>query len=99
MNLIKLLLNPYAWGILAAVAALSFLIGDFNGFNAHWYEQCKVKTARRNAAVASVNADETAKHKAEEAKRKKQAKEFASCPGIQQCPLTKETAACLSIIE
>ena len=100
MNLIPLLLNRYVLGGVAifAVLAAVFFAGDRYGFNARKYAACKAETARRNAAISAVNADETEKHKAEEIKRKKQAKAFASCPGIQQCPLTKETSVCLELL-
>ena len=100
MNLIPLLLNRYVLGGLAifAVLAVVFFAGDRYGFNSRAYAKCKVETARRNAAIASVNRSEEARHALEEARRAAQAKEFMACPNIQSCPLTKETAACLELL-
>lgn len=95
-----LLLNRYVIGGAAILAVLTaaFWAGDRYGFNARAYAKCKTETARRNSAIETVNKDETEKHKAEEVLRAKAAKAFASCPNIQSCILTRETAACLDLL-
>ena len=95
-----LLFNRWTAGglIILTVLGAAFFAGDKYGFNARKYADCKSETARRNAAIAAVNADEEAKYAAEEAARKSARAEFGKCPGIQQCILTPETAACLNLI-
>ena len=94
-----LLLNRYVIGALAGIGLLAviFWAGDHYGTNAHAYAKCKTETARRNAAVASVNRSETAKHAAEEAAREIAATAFAGCAD-QLCPLTEKTATCLNLL-
>lgn len=101
MNLLALLLNRYVLGGLAITALLAgvFWAGNIYGPNAKAYAKCKVETERRNAAVARANAIENAKHDKEEAARLQASKAFANCPNIQQCILTKETAACLDLLD
>ena len=96
-----LFLNRYTIGAIAILTVLAaiFWAGDHYGFNAKRYADCKAETARRNDAIDRVNKIETARHVNEELARLRQIKAFADCPGIQQCLLTKETAACLNILE
>jgi hypothetical protein len=93
-------INRYTVGGLLTIAVVLaiFWAGDKYGWNARQYAACKAETARRNAAVAGANALEEARHGAEEAKRAAARAQFARCPGIQQCILTPETAACLNLI-
>jgi hypothetical protein len=75
-----------------------FWAGDNYGWNARQYAKCKTVTTRRNAAIASVNRSEDAKH-AEEAREREAARvAFSQCPGVQSCLLTAETAACLNTL-
>src|SRR3990167_1727193 len=96
-----LFLNRYTIGAIAILTVLAAILwaGDHYGFNAKRYADCKAETARRNDAIDRVNKIETARHVNEELARLRQIKAFADCPGIQQCLLTKETAACLNILE
>jgi hypothetical protein len=73
-----------------------FWAGDNYGWNARQYAKCKTITARRNAAIASVNRSEEAKHLEESQKRERAMLAFGKCPGVQQCTLTADTAACLN---
>ena len=95
-----LLFNRWTAGgiIILSVLGAAFFAGDKYGFNARKYAACQTETDRRNAAISAVNAGEDAKHAAEEAERKSARVEFGKCPGIQQCILTSETAACLNLI-
>ena len=99
--MLALFLNRYTLGGIAILTVLAgiFWAGDHYGFNAKRYADCKAETARRNDAIERVNKMETARHATEEAARLRQIKAFADCPGIQQCLLTKETAACLNLLE
>ena len=96
-----LLLNRYTIGGIAILTVLPpiFWAGNIYGPNAKRYAECKAETARRNDAIDRVNKLETARHANEEVARLRQIKAFADCPGIQQCLLTKETAACLNLLE
>ena len=98
--MLGLLLNRYVIGALAGIGLLAviFWAGDHYGTNAHAYAKCKTETARRNQAVARVNASEDVRHAAEEAARELATLEFGQCLGMQQCILTKETAACLNLL-
>ena len=99
--LLALFLNRYTIGGIAILTVLAgiFWAGNIYGPNARHYADCKAETARRNDAIDRVNKMETARHANEEAARLRQIKAFADCPGIQQCLLTKETAACLNLLE
>lgn len=92
-----LLLNRYtaAGLVILTVLGATFVVGDKYGFNARRFADCKMETARRNAAVAKVNADEEAKHTTEEARRKAQREAFSKA-SIGQCILTGDMAAALN---
>ena len=92
-----LLLNRYTFVALAVLAVLGavFIAGDKYGRSAKGLAACKTETARRNAAVAEVNADETKRHADDEAKRKAQRAAFAKT-SIGQCLLTGDQAAALN---
>jgi hypothetical protein len=96
-----LLFNRWALGgaAIIAVLAAAFFAGDRYGFNARKYAACKTETARRNAAISAANREEERRHALEEERRMHQSNAFAQCPGIQQCILTKETAACLDLLD
>ena len=98
--MLALFLNRYTIGALAILAVLAavFFAGDRYGFNARKYAACKTETARRNAAISAVNRSEQQRHAAEEERRAHASRAFASCKDIQQCILTKETAACLNLL-
>jgi hypothetical protein len=85
---------PWVGGGVAVVAI--FWAGDNYGYNARQYAACKAETARRNSDVAKVNTEETARHAVEETERQAARTAFATCPGVQSCPLTADTAACLN---
>ena len=95
-----LLFNRWTAGgiVILSVLGAAFFAGDKYGFNAREYAACKTETDRRNTAISAVNAGEERKHAEEEAERKSARVEFGKCPGIQQCILTPETAACLNLI-
>jgi len=89
------------WGYWVAGGLLVtgiFWAGDQYGWSARQYAKCKTVTARRNAAIASVNRSEEVKH-AEEAEKRAAARiAFSKCPGVQSCVLTADTAACLNTL-
>lgn len=94
-----LLLNRYVAGgaVVLAVLVAAFFAGDRYGFNASKYAACKSETARRNAAVSAVNADEVKRHADEEAKRAADRAAFdKASKGIGQCLLTGDQAAALN---
>ena len=85
------------WVGAGLVVTAIFWAGDNYGWNAHQYAKCKTETARRNAAVARVNADELKRQIIEAAKRIEARNAFnAVSPSIGQCLLTGDQAAALN---